>query len=62
MKQLAPDVWAHVIDAEGFPTSSAVVLTPRWRSSSTRSPGPPRHGPGGRVPGRARPAAAASSS
>ena len=29
MQQLAPSVWAHVIDAEGFPTLSAVVLTPR---------------------------------
>jgi cyclase len=29
MQQLAPGVWAHVIDAEGFPTLSAVVLTPR---------------------------------
>jgi glyoxylase-like metal-dependent hydrolase (beta-lactamase superfamily II) len=29
MKELAPAVWAHVIDAEGFPTLSAVVLTPR---------------------------------
>ncbi len=29
MKQLAPDVWAYTIDAEGFPTLSAVVLTPR---------------------------------
>ncbi len=29
MKQLAPDVWTHVIDAEGFPTLSAVILTPR---------------------------------
>jgi glyoxylase-like metal-dependent hydrolase (beta-lactamase superfamily II) len=29
MNELAPDVWAHVIDAEGFPTLSAVVLTPR---------------------------------
>jgi glyoxylase-like metal-dependent hydrolase (beta-lactamase superfamily II) len=29
MKQLAPDVWTHDIDAEGFPTLSAVILTPR---------------------------------
>lgn len=29
MKQLAPAVWAHVVDAEGFPTLSAVVLTAR---------------------------------
>jgi glyoxylase-like metal-dependent hydrolase (beta-lactamase superfamily II) len=29
MKQLAPGVWGHVIDAEGFPTVSVVVLTPR---------------------------------
>ena len=29
MKQLAPDVWTHGIDAEGFPTLSAVILTPR---------------------------------
>ncbi len=29
MKQLAPDVWTHAIDAEGFPTLSAVILTPR---------------------------------
>ncbi len=28
MKQLAPDVWTHDIDAEGFPTLSAVVRTP----------------------------------
>ncbi len=29
MKQLAPGVWGHVIDAEGFPTVSVVVFTPR---------------------------------
>ena len=29
MQQLAPDVWAHSIDAEGFPTLSAVILTAR---------------------------------
>jgi len=29
MKQLAPAVWTHDIDVEGFPTLSAVVLTPR---------------------------------
>ena len=29
MKQLAPDVWTHAIDAEGFPTLSAIILTPR---------------------------------
>jgi cyclase len=29
MQQLAPSVWAHVVDAEGFPTLSAVVFTPR---------------------------------
>jgi glyoxylase-like metal-dependent hydrolase (beta-lactamase superfamily II) len=29
MKQLAPTVWTHDIVAEGFPTLSAVVLTPR---------------------------------
>ena len=29
MQELAPGVWAHVIDAEGFPTVSAVVLSPR---------------------------------
>jgi glyoxylase-like metal-dependent hydrolase (beta-lactamase superfamily II) len=29
MQQLAPSVWAHVIDADGFPTLSAVALTPR---------------------------------
>ena len=29
MKQVAPGVWAHSIHAEGFPTLSAVVLTPR---------------------------------
>jgi len=29
MKQLAPAVWTHDIVAEGFPTLSAVVLTPR---------------------------------
>jgi glyoxylase-like metal-dependent hydrolase (beta-lactamase superfamily II) len=29
MKQLAPDVWTHAIDAEGFPTLSAVILTSR---------------------------------
>jgi glyoxylase-like metal-dependent hydrolase (beta-lactamase superfamily II) len=29
MKELAPGVWSHVIDAEGFPTLSAVVFTPR---------------------------------
>jgi glyoxylase-like metal-dependent hydrolase (beta-lactamase superfamily II) len=29
MNELAPAVWAHVIDAEGFPTLAAVVLTPR---------------------------------
>jgi len=27
MRQLAPYVWAHDIDAEGFPTLSAVILT-----------------------------------
>jgi glyoxylase-like metal-dependent hydrolase (beta-lactamase superfamily II) len=29
MQELAPSVWTHVIEAEGFPTLSAVVLTPR---------------------------------
>ena len=29
MKELAPAVWAHIVDAEGFPTLSAVVLTSR---------------------------------
>ena len=29
MQQLAPSVWAHVIEAEGFPTLTAVVLTAR---------------------------------
>jgi cyclase len=29
MKQLAPSVWTHDIDAEGFPTASAVIMTPR---------------------------------
>ena len=29
MRQLAPSVWARVTHAEGFPTLSAVVLTPR---------------------------------
>ena len=29
MKQLAANVWAHAIDAEGFPTLSAVIMTPR---------------------------------
>jgi cyclase len=29
MRQVAPAVWAHVIDAEGFPTLAAVILTPR---------------------------------
>jgi cyclase len=29
MQRLAPNVWVHVIEAEGFPTLSAVVLTPR---------------------------------
>jgi len=29
MQQLAPCVWAHVIEAEGFPTLAAVVLTSR---------------------------------
>ena len=28
MEQLIPDVWADRIDAEGFPTIAAVVLTP----------------------------------
>jgi len=28
MKQLAPNVWTHDIDAEGFPTLSAVIMTP----------------------------------
>jgi cyclase len=28
MKQLAPNVWTHGIDAEGFPTLTAVILTP----------------------------------
>ena len=29
MKELAPSVWAHVVDAEGFPTLAAVVVTER---------------------------------
>jgi glyoxylase-like metal-dependent hydrolase (beta-lactamase superfamily II) len=29
MQQLAPDVWTHSIDAEGFPTLTAVILTSR---------------------------------
>lgn len=29
MKQLAPNVWTHHIDAGGFPTLSAVIMTPR---------------------------------
>jgi cyclase len=29
MQQLAPSVWGHSIEAEGFPTVSVVVLTPR---------------------------------
>mgnify|MGYP000916264742 CR=1 FL=1 len=29
MKELAPSVWTHVIDAEGFPTLAAVLLMPR---------------------------------
>ena len=29
MQQLAPSVWAHVLEAEGFQTAAAVVLTPR---------------------------------
>jgi cyclase len=29
MQQLAPSVWAHVIEAEGFPMLSAVVFTSR---------------------------------
>ena len=29
MQQLAPDVWTHSIDADGFPTLSAVILTSR---------------------------------
>ena len=29
MKQLAPDLWTHAVVAEGFPTLSAVILTPR---------------------------------
>ncbi len=29
MQQLAPSVWMHVIEAEGFPTVATVVLTPR---------------------------------
>jgi cyclase len=29
MKELAPDVWAHVVEAEGFPTVSAVVVMAR---------------------------------
>ena len=28
MEQLIPDVWVHRLDAEGFPTISAVVFTP----------------------------------
>jgi glyoxylase-like metal-dependent hydrolase (beta-lactamase superfamily II) len=30
MQQLAPGVWTHSIDAEGFPTLTAVILTPRF--------------------------------
>ena len=29
LKGLAPGVWAHVVDVEGFPTASVVVLTSR---------------------------------
>jgi glyoxylase-like metal-dependent hydrolase (beta-lactamase superfamily II) len=29
MQQVAPSAWAHVIDADGFPTLSATILTPR---------------------------------
>jgi cyclase len=29
MQQLARSVWTHVVDAQGFPTLTAVVLTPR---------------------------------
>ena len=29
MQRLAPDVWTHAIDAEGFPTLTAVILTSR---------------------------------
>lgn len=29
MKQLAPAVWTHSIDAEGFPTRAALVITPQ---------------------------------
>ena len=52
MQQLAPDVWTHSIDAEGFPTLTAVILTlaPRdHRGHAHRAAG---HGPRRRVPRR----------
>ena len=52
MKQLAPGVWTHVIDAEGFPTLSAVVFTPRLRDRRRHAHRARRGRPGGRVPGQ----------
>ena len=60
MKQLAPDVWAHDIDAEGFPTVSAVILTPRLRHRRRHAHGPAGHGPRASTSWPRRPAGAAS--
>ena len=59
MKQLAPDVWTHAIDAEGFPTLDGrrPHAAPRHRRRHAHRA--PRDGPRRRVPRRARPATAA---
>ena len=59
MQQLAPAVWAHVIDAEGFPTLSAVVLTPRRAIVVDTLTGPRRHATRSSSSSTRRPATAA---